>query len=98
MGNTGGRRKSMYNTKVRKKQKIDWNKRKTLWRIMDVQGVFLRLIITESQRTLRWEAAGLTEKERVYIQKMMTDLDDVAERYTQLFTHLHKSINNHGRV
>lgn len=46
----------------------------------------------EMYRVIRIEQAGLTDKEKQYMDKTLSDLKAVRERLTKFTAHIHKSL------
>jgi hypothetical protein len=68
-------------------------KRKICLAILEAQNVMMWHLWAEYDRMLRWYGGGLTEKERVYLQKrsvlMKTTCDDLSLFRDRLWNDLH---------
>jgi hypothetical protein len=75
------------------KPKLDITKRKICLAILQAQNVMMWHLWAEYDRMLRWYSGGLTEKERVYLQRrsvlMKDTCDDLTMFQDRLYQHLY---------
>jgi hypothetical protein len=72
---------------------MNLTKRKICLAILEAQNVMMWHLWAEYDRMLRWYGGGLTEKERVYLQKRSIAMKQVCEELSlfrdRLYQHLH---------
>lgn len=81
-----------------KKKKVDWVKRQVAYKTMDAMGSFNFGALHMYERLLRIESAGLTEKERLFMQAQLATYKKSIENLSKLRERLYKSLNEHSRA